>query len=82
MNNLKKGLINFSNFTKEQLNYLAHAARTAKVLNLQAQLREPNPDTRRAKYMRNYKKQQNKYAHATATKKRKGSRKHRKTYRK
>lgn len=76
----KKSGINLSNFTKEQLNYLANAARTAKVFNLQAQFRDPNPVTRRAKYLRNYKKQQNTYV--APTKKRKGTRKHRKTYRK
>ena len=75
-------MINFSNFTQEQLKYLGNAARTAKILNLQAQFRDPNPVTRRAKYLKNYKAQQNKYAHEAATKKRKGSRKHRKTYRK
>ena len=71
--------INLSNFTPEQIEYLKNAARTAKVLNLQGQFRDPNPVTRRTKYLNNYKKQQNKYA---ATKNRKGSRKHRKTYRK
>jgi penicillin-binding protein-related factor A (putative recombinase) len=76
----QKNMINLSNFTPQQLKYLTNAARTSRVLDLQAQFRDPNPVTRRAKYLNNYKKQQvNPVWNLTQ---RKRSRKHRKTYRK